>query len=415
MYEHVINVMMIAKAIEIRDKSKKQHDNCHIGLLSKLCIMNLMNTRRTKLLKETSLGVATILLVAGFILHEWYTNGNNETGRLTFTSTHCVAALLGFLSFIVGFVMTNEGRRRGIYFMSCGLLGLMLLFSNGFILILSIILIAELATLAPLLITAMISIIIPFLYFPLSISEYVWINAVLFSTFNLFAAFVSHRFHRERDARLKVSHLLRELHATQNLLSRTSKRDERLRIARDIHDVLGHHLTALTLQLEIAEQLGNPESVQHIIRAKNISKLLLSDIRETVSDLRNQTALEIHSALEALTRDHESIDISLRMSDKLTVHDARVAEAVFRTVQEALTNIVKHTQASSCQIDVCRKTERIILTIADDGGSSAPIQHGNGLNGMRERLAALDGSMQLNQNQQGVTISASIPDPQEYL
>ena len=376
--------------------------------------MNFSNAVKIKH-KDIFLGVTTILLVAGFTLFEWNFNDSVQIARLSLTSANLGLALLGFALFGTGLVMANKGRRFGIYMMACALLALMLLFSNGFILILAIMFVAELAVLVPLFFAVVAGIVIPFVYFPLSLAEYAWINAALFTSFNLFAVFVNFRLRRERDARLRVSHLLRELHATQDLLSSTSKRDERLRIARDIHDVLGHHLTALTLQLEIAEQLGNQQSAQHIKRAKSISKLLLSDIRETVSDLRTQTSLEIHSALKALTCDHESIHISLNMPDELSVHDARVAEAVFRTIQEALTNIVKHSCADSCQVNLSREGDWIKLNISDNGGVCSPVKNGNGLNGMRERLAVLDGTMQLLQNHQGVTVVASIPDPQEYL
>ena len=376
--------------------------------------MNLMKVLKTKK-KDIALGVTTVTLIALFTLVEWRDDEIGVMARLAFSPGYLVVVLPCFLTFAFGLILSNLEKRAGILFMSVALLPLMLLFTNGFILVLAIIFVAELAVLITLPVAFVCALVIPLVYFPLSINEFVWTNTLLFMTYNIFAVFISHRLKKEREGRLRVSHLLRELHATQDLLSCTSKRDERLRIARDIHDVLGHHLTALSLQLEIAEQLSSAPSTQHINRAKSISKLLLSDIRETVSDLRNQTSLEIHSALQALTHGHETIDVKLQMADEMTVHDARVAEALFRTVQEALTNVVKHSEAEQCTVQLTRQSDTINLKISDNGGVNAPIKMGHGLNGMKERVTGLDGEMKIHQSADGVEVVITMPDPQEYL
>ena len=89
---------------------------------------------------------------------------------------------------------------------------------------------------------------------------------VIYSIFNALALITSYRAIAERDAKIESEQLVRELRATQILLSATTKRDERLRIARDLHDVLGHQLTALSLQLEVASHVEDGEKQQHPAR-----------------------------------------------------------------------------------------------------------------------------------------------------
>jgi len=364
---------------------------------------------------DTILGILTIVLVAFFTLNEWASDDVQKTARLALTPGLFVFVITTICLFVFGLVLSNLNKKVGIVLMAVGLIPLTILFINGFILILAIIFVAELAVLVSLPLAVVIGVILPFTYFPLAITEQVWTNSALFVAFNMFAVFISYRLKKEREARLHVSHLLRELSATQELLSTTSKRDERLRIARDIHDVLGHHLTALSLQLEIAEQLSTDSSKGHISRAKSISKMLLSDIRETVSDLRSQAPLNIHSALHVLTQNQDALDVQLYIGEHLIVHDARVAEALFRAVQEAMTNILKHTAATQCTVEIERINDIVELRVFDNGGISGPIKMGHGLKGMKERVEALDGQMRVQETTKGLEIAIKVPDPQDYI
>lgn len=243
----------------------------------------------------------------------------------------------------------------------------------------------------------------------------IWMNASLFTAFNLFAIFVTNRFKSEKRAKEHAAHLVRELKATQQLLSTTSKRDERLKIARDLHDTLGHHLTALSLQLEIANQLCNEDVAPHITRAQNISRLLLSDVREAVSELRHEKQINLIGALTQLLADLEAVEIEFTHSPQFNTHQARIAETIFRVIQESITNVLKHSNASRCIIKLSRNDDIIFISIRDNGPLNNPYTLGNGLKGMRERIEKMDGTLHIEQDKAGFYLSIEIPDPEIYL
>ena len=221
------------------------------------------------------------------------------------------------------------------------------------------------------------------------------IESLLWLTFEGFALLSSQIAAEERRARqaLEFSHI--QLEATQKMLAATSRQDERLRISRDIHDVMGHHLTGLSLQLEVASHASWDKAREHIAQAQLITKLLLSDVRQVVSDLREMEHTDLAEALRSLTQRAGKLHIDLTMPEPLHCPETRLAEAVFRTVQEIITNTVRHSGASRLWIDLTEDNGALVITAQDNGRLDKLPVEGNGLRGMRERVEALGGSMQL--------------------
>lgn len=119
------------------------------------------------------------------------------------------------------------------------------------------------------------------------------LTGALFWAFKLFAMIMSNTAIKESKAREEADALNRQLLSTQQLMKQALTQDERLRIARNIHDVLGHHLTALTINLQVASRkadlLESTESQaikRQVEQSHSIAKLLLSDVREAISDIR---------------------------------------------------------------------------------------------------------------------------------
>ena len=133
----------------------------------------------------------------------------------------------------------------------------------------------------------------------------------------------------ERAARESLSRANAELHATRSLLAENSRAAERLRISRDLHDTLGHHLTALSLQLDVASRLASGQAAEHIREAHAITKLLLADVRDVVSQMRETGRVDLGAGRESGDRRARPAEDSPRhagdASDRRTRAGARAA------------------------------------------------------------------------------------------
>jgi signal transduction histidine kinase len=240
------------------------------------------------------------------------------------------------------------------------------------------------------------------------------INVGLYTLFNLFVVYLGFTLESEKKARMKASQLVAELRATQQLLASASKRDERLRIARELHDLSGHHLSALSLQLEVARH-SDGEKHQHAIeRAGFIAHLLLSELRQTVSDFRQQRSLDMGSALRALIERLPRPQVWLSLPASLHIDDVAMAETVLRLVQEALTNMVRHSDAERACIVLQQQDQQLTICIEDCGGEQtstfpAAVTPGNGLSGMQERIAARGGELTIRQGYFGFRLDVRLP------
>lgn len=236
---------------------------------------------------------------------------------------------------------------------------------------------------------------------------------IIYGTFNILALLAHFHLIEEQRSKNESVLLLRELKATQSLLKATTERNERIRIARYLHDSLGHQLTALSLQLEVASHIDADAKDVHLEQAKKISKSLLSDIRETVSDIRRKDDRELAVALNALVTVIPNLDVSLTMNLDESCADATQIEVIFRSVQEALTNVAKHSKADRCQIDLSNDSGSINITIVDNGEKIDDIVPGNGLKGMAERIRNIGGNLIYLSRSAGFYIQIKLPISQE--
>jgi signal transduction histidine kinase len=198
---------------------------------------------------------------------------------------------------------------------------------------------------------------------------------------------------QQAEARDEQRRLNAELRATRALLAESSRLSERMRISRELHDLLGHHLTALSLNLEVASHLSEGKSREHVQQAQALAKLLLTDVREAVSQLRDEGAVDLTLALRSLAEGVPGLDVVLDIAAPLRVEDPERAHILLRCAQEIITNAVKHAGARRLVLRLSRDNGVLQLHARDDGRGSEAVSAGNGLRGMRERLAALGGSM----------------------
>jgi two-component system, NarL family, sensor histidine kinase DesK len=220
--------------------------------------------------------------------------------------------------------------------------------------------------------------------------------------------------------------LTAELQLAREEVAHLAANDERLRLARDMHDLTGQSLSTITLKSELAARLLDRLSASadrdrvrdEVEQVAAVSRQTLRDIREALSGYRRPTlAVEIITGRAALA----SAGIAARDDAGLTLlsgtFDADAEAALAWCLREAVTNVVRHSGARTCDITLTRRKGSLTLTVSDDGQGHAPAtvstgsaSTGTGLHGMSERLSAVGGSLELRPYEHpGFRLIATVP------
>lgn len=228
--------------------------------------------------------------------------------------------------------------------------------------------------------------------------------------FQLIAAEATRLLAEETAARASLAAANVELEGTRELLARTSREAERARIAREVHDLLGHNLTALSLNLEIASQLTQGEARARVETAQSVTKLLLGDLRATVGALRQTDCPDLRDALHKLADGIPRPRIHVDYDASLSVDDPQVGEVVLRCAQEIVTNAMRHARAENLWLGVRRSNGSIEIHARDDGRGATSVESGHGLAGMRERFVERGGTLSVETAPgRGFAITAVLP------
>ena len=199
---------------------------------------------------------------------------------------------------------------------------------------------------------------------------------------------------QQAQAREEQRRLNSELRATRALLAESVRVNERTRIARELHDLLGHHLTALSLNLEVAGHLTHGPAQEHEGQAHTLAKLLLSDVREAVSQLRDGEAIDLAAVLRPLALNVPGLSVNMQLPEPFWLDDPERVHVLLRCTQEIITNTVRHAQARQLWLDYRVQDQELLFTARDDGRGADRVAAGNGLRGMQERLASHGGRIQ---------------------
>ncbi|WP_201712972.1 sensor histidine kinase [Rossellomorea arthrocnemi] len=205
-----------------------------------------------------------------------------------------------------------------------------------------------------------------------------------------------------------------ELLSANEEIARLIKIEERERIARDLHDTLGHTLSLLTLKGELVEQLvqRNPdEAIQEVRELQHISRNTLIQVRKLVSDMQSvRLSEEVIQASQFLRSAGIVIHLNSMDLEKIPLVNGKILGLCLR---ECVTNIVKHSQAGNCWMTIFENSGSFILEIEDDGvgmGSVNRTHEGSGLMGMKERLRMIEGKLHWKSNAGGgMNITISVP------
>lgn len=226
---------------------------------------------------------------------------------------------------------------------------------------------------------------------------------------------------REQKMRVALSEANTRLREYANRIEQNAILEERNRLAREIHDGLGHYLTAVNIQLKAAQAIlhSDPEEAARAInKAQILSEEALADVRRSVSALRtDQPVSQKASQVIQILADSISSDL-LNISCTTTGDEPdlppHVVFTLYRIVQEALTNVQKHSGASSAAITLQYLPDRLNLSIADNGAGMNPQDHETdghfGLVGLRERVHLMGGEASIHTAPgKGVTLQVEIP------
>lgn len=205
---------------------------------------------------------------------------------------------------------------------------------------------------------------------------------------------------RRRGAKLRLA---------QEEVERLATMAERERIARDLHDLLGHSLSMITLKSELAARLvarDPARASQEMHEVEQASRQALAEVRRTVRGYREHTlGAELANARLAL----ETAGVAPLIDSRPFQLPAAVEDAVALALREAVTNVVRHARADMCRLAFRQEAGRFRLEVEDDGRGIRVTTEGSGLGGMRERIEALGGRLAVTRMRRGTRLTLELP------
>jgi len=249
-----------------------------------------------------------------------------------------------------------------------------------------------------------------------------WIDAialaVIYGTGIVFVAVFTRVAASERDARnalAEANQLLRD-HASQVEELATTK--ERNRLAREIHDSVGHYLTVVNVQIGAARTVldqNRSRALEHLSKAQSLTQEGLAEVRHSVAALRASPteSRPLPEALTALVDQWRAagLNANFRLSGNVRTLTPQTNLTLYRAGQEALTNVAKHANATTVNVGLNYSDDRIRLTIEDNGVGASESEGGFGLLGIRERVQLLNGSVRVTTGAgKGFILEVEVPE-----
>jgi two-component system sensor histidine kinase DesK len=190
----------------------------------------------------------------------------------------------------------------------------------------------------------------------------------------------------------RLVRVLDELEATRAELAELAVGRERLRVSRDLHDLLGHSLSAVALKGDLARRLLHSDPPAARAEIASLTEVARDTLRGVRAVTRDEMALSLRTEIEGATALLSAAGIDARIDLNLSNPASPVENVLAWAVREAVTNVLRHSQASTCLITAGRRHGDAFLEVVNDG-ARAPASAGSGLTGLAERAAALNGSV----------------------
>ncbi|MFB7777622.1 sensor histidine kinase [Streptomyces bauhiniae] len=206
-----------------------------------------------------------------------------------------------------------------------------------------------------------------------------------------------------------------ELRKARATVAQLAANEERLRLARDLHDLLGHSLSLITLKSELAGRMlpGRPEeAAQQVADIERVSRQALVDVREAVTGYRRpRLAAELAGAQVALTA--AGVIAEIPAEPELAGLPEEAEAALAWTLREAVTNVVRHSGAERCAVELLHRHTLdgpvLELSVEDNGSGGSGKGPGNGLTGLAERLQGAGGTLEAGRSAKGFRVVARVP------
>jgi signal transduction histidine kinase len=227
--------------------------------------------------------------------------------------------------------------------------------------------------------------------------------------FQLFAFITASVAKSESNSRTELARANAELRATRELLAESSRLSERSRISDELHDVLGHNLTALNIHLEVARHLAEGKALEHVQKSQALAKILLKDVREVVN-AAGDDQIDMRHAVATLVDGLPYPTIHLSLAGDLKVKDSVRAHTLLRCIQEIITNTLRHSGAQNLWLEVYQADGGVEVRAKDDGRGAESVRIGNGISAMRRRLEGIGGHLRIESAiENGFEVNAWMP------
>jgi two-component system sensor histidine kinase DesK len=201
--------------------------------------------------------------------------------------------------------------------------------------------------------------------------------------------------------------LLAQARAGREARAELAVTEERLRFARDVHDLLGHRLTVIALKSELAGRLASADPERSSAAAFEAQRLASSALEEVRDAVHGYRSVNLPEQLEAVRNVMREAGIRCTVSD-VPVHGEGATQLAL-ALREACTNVLRHSDATWCMIDVAEEDGEVRMTVTNDGAGPGPSREGNGIRGMTERLTAAGGQVCVERAGDEFTLQVVVP------
>lgn len=215
-----------------------------------------------------------------------------------------------------------------------------------------------------------------------------------------------------KRSRIQTEALEGQLEVAHQRIAELAIVDERHRIARDLHDTLGQKLSMIGLKSELASKLIDKDPAkakEELVDIQNTSRHALKEVREMISNMKH---VSLKDELQMVENILNMTDINSEINMDVDVEETPmlIENILSMCLRESVNNVVKHSKASNCFIDLTETKRDILLKVSDDGKTDdMTFIYGNGLDGMKERLSFINGEFQAVNSYEGFEINIAVP------